>query len=423
MIAAAVIPGDRSAPTDIAGVGEAIRIALLTGGQDRHYSHGLATALAAKDVQVDFIGSDELDSPELRKIDRIRFLNLRGSQDRRARVGAKIHRVCTYYGRLIRYAARSDLLILHILWNNKVEVFDRTVLMLYYRMLGKKVIFTAHNVNAGRRDHGDTFINRLTLGMQYRLSEHIFVHTDKMKCELIDDFSVPARRVTVIPYGINNVVPDTALTPAQAKEHFGIGRDERTILFFGQIGLYKGLDYLVSAFEQLLAQNVAYRLIVAGKPKPKADNYWQGVLQKLQPFVDRGRAILDIRFIRDETVEFYFKAADVLVLPYREIFQSGILFLGYRFGLPAIAADVGSLRHDIVEGRTGLVCRPDDSAELARTIDRYFSSDLFTNLDSRRQDIRAFTNAHHSWATVAELTREVYAKILETSRGRWERAS
>ena len=57
-----------------------------------------------------------------------------------------------YYARLIRYAATAEPTVLHILWHNKIEAFDRTVLMLYYRLLGKRLVFTAHNVNAGRRD-------------------------------------------------------------------------------------------------------------------------------------------------------------------------------------------------------------------------------------------------------------------------------
>ena len=60
-----------------------VRVGLLTGGQDPHYSHGLAIALSQKGVGVDFIGSDELDSPLLRAAPGVRFLNLRGNQDRK----------------------------------------------------------------------------------------------------------------------------------------------------------------------------------------------------------------------------------------------------------------------------------------------------------------------------------------------------
>jgi len=53
-----------------------------------------------------------------------------------------------------------------------------------------------------------------------------------------------------------------------------------------------------------------------------------------------------------------------LVLPYTRVFQSGVLFLGYSFGLPAIAADVGNLKEEIIEGQTGFVFRPKDLSDL-----------------------------------------------------------
>jgi glycosyltransferase involved in cell wall biosynthesis len=108
----------------------------------------------------------------------------------------------------------------------------------------------------------------------------------------------------------------------------------------------------------------------------------------------------------------YFKAADLLVMPYTRIYQSGVLFLGYSFGLPAVVADVGSLREDVVEGETGYVCRPRDSADLARAIARYFSSDLYRDLPGRREQIRRSVAERHSWDTVSQLTSSVYQALL-----------
>ena len=85
--------------------GAEIQIGLLTGGTDRHYAFGLAMALISKGIKLDFIGSDELDSPELRGTPRVNFLNLRGDQRRDASLIRKVSRVLIYYVRLIRYAA------------------------------------------------------------------------------------------------------------------------------------------------------------------------------------------------------------------------------------------------------------------------------------------------------------------------------
>ena len=119
-----------------------------------------------------------------------------------------------------------------------------------------------------------------------------------------------------------------------------------------------------------------------------------------------------IEFIADEDVEIYFKAADVLVLPYREIFQSGVLFLGYNFGLPVIASDVGSLKEEIIQGETGFVCKPNDPDDLARTLERYFKSPLYLDLEANRPKIRAHAHERYSWSKVAQITTAVYSQLI-----------
>jgi D-inositol-3-phosphate glycosyltransferase len=388
-----------------------VEVALLTGGFDRHYAFGLATSLASKGVCLDVIGGDDVDSPEMHTTPKLNFLNLRGSKGE-VSLATKITRVLIYYVRLIRYAAVAEAKIFHILWNNKFQFLDRTLLMLYYKFLGKKIVFTAHNVNAGERDSNDSLVNRITLRVQYRLADHVFVHTEQMKRELLLDFGVHEGAVSVIPYGINNSVPDTDLTPTEAKQRLGIRGDERTILFFGVIRPYKGLEYLVDAFQQLAASHPEYRLIIAGEPRKGSEQYLDEIQRTINRHVNRGQVIEKIRYIPDEETELYFKAADVLALPYTHIFQSGVLFLAYSFGLPVIAADVGSLRDDIVPGETGYLCRPCDPINLAKAIEKYFKSDLYKNLDSRRQEVRDYSNAKHSWDIVGEITRKVYTQLL-----------
>lgn len=389
-----------------------ISVALLTGGGDRPYALGLASELISKGAVLDVIGSDELDCPEFHDKDTVRFLNLRGDQGPKASLTKKLVRLSRYYARLICYAAIARPKIFHILWNNKVEVFDRTFLMLYYKLLHKKVVRTVHNVNAAKRDFKDSSLNRFTLRIQYRLCDYLFVHTEKMKRELTDEFGVPSCRIAVIPFGINNAVPNTRLSSHGARRQLGIRDDEKTILFFGNITPYKGLEYLLTAFQQVLSRGEEYRLIIAGRPNNCA-SYWSMIQERIQqaPLVSK-RVLLRAEFVPDEETEVYFKAADVLVLPYRQIYQSGVLFLGYSFGLPVLVADVGSLRDEIVEGKTGFAFRPEDSADLARAIDRYFASDLFTNLDSQRSEIQKYARENNSWEAVGQTSMKVYAGLL-----------
>jgi glycosyltransferase involved in cell wall biosynthesis len=388
-----------------------ITVALLTGGGDRPYAYGLATELMARGIGMDLIGSDDLDTPVFHGKQGVNYLNLRGDQRPEASLTKKITRVLLFYLRLIRYAATAKPEIFHILWNNKFQLFDRTLLMLYYKLLGKKIVLTVHNVNANVRDSRDSPLNRRTLRFQYQHADHIFVHTQEMKAELSKEYRVSESRVTVIPFGINNSVPNTSLSPDQAKEKLGLRKDEKAILFFGNIAPYKGLEYLVSAYQAIAARRSNFKLIIAGRPKG-FEKYWADLHETIRADVQRGKILLRKEYIPDEETEVFFKAADVLALPYRHIYQSGVLFLGYSFGLPVLAADVGSLKEEVVEGETGFVFKPEDPVDLARAIETYFSSNLFSDLNARRLEIRDYAMKRNSWTAVGQSTMRVYAKVL-----------
>src|SRR5438105_10416857 len=218
-----------------------LSVALLTGGGDKPYALGMAAALTSEGISVDFIGSDDLNVPEVVTNPRVNFLNLREDQRSEASAMAKLRRVSKYYLRLFGYAATAQPKLFHILWHNKFELFDRTLLMLYYKLLGKRLVFTAHNVNAGKRDGNDSWLNRMTLRLQYRLLDYIFVHTQAMKNEMCSEFRVPGSKVSVIPFGINNTVPNTSLSRGEARRHLGLDNVDKAMLFFGNIAPYKGL--------------------------------------------------------------------------------------------------------------------------------------------------------------------------------------
>jgi glycosyltransferase involved in cell wall biosynthesis len=392
-----------------------IHVTLLTGGGDKPYALGLATALTSAGVIVDFIGSDDHVVRELLANPRVNFHNLRGAQHPHVSRVTKVLRVLNYYFRLICYAAKAKPAIFHILWNNKIEIFDRTLLMLYYKLLGKCLILTSHNVDKSKRDGDQWFLNRFSLRCQYRLSDHIFVHTEKMKTELVTEFGVAKEKVSVIPFGINDTVPNTSLSTADAKQKLGINKDEKTLLFFGNIAPYKGLEYLVSAFTELSRECSTYRLIIAGSVK-NCQTYWRAVEQSIILSGVGERIIRKIEYVPDEDTEIYFKAADVLVLPYTYIFQSGVLFLGYSFGLPAIASNTGSMQEDVIQGKTGFIHEAKNADALAEAIRVYFRSDIYRNLDGTRRDIREYANERYCWGRAAETIIQAYSRL---SRNSW----
>jgi glycosyltransferase involved in cell wall biosynthesis len=232
-----------------------------------------------------------------------------------------------------------------------------------------------------------------------------------MKRDLQVSFRVPPEKISVIPFGINQTVPNTTLTGVEAKQRLGLSACHKAVLFFGNIAPYKGLDCLIEAMSLLAGTSSEYRLIIVGRPKG-GRSYWETILRRISSAGLHPMVIQRIEYVADADTELYFKAADVLVLPYTHVFQSGVLFLSYNFGLPVVASDVGSLREDIVEGKTGFVCKPRDPAGLATALQHYFASDLYADLTRRRDEIKGFATEKYSWVKVGTITKGIYGSLL-----------
>jgi glycosyltransferase involved in cell wall biosynthesis len=85
--------------------------------------------------------------------------------------------------------------------------------------------------------------------------------------------------------------------------------------------------------------------------------------------------------------------------------------MGMSFGIPVIASDVGSLKEDVIEGKTGFIFPPRDTKALAQTIEKFFASDIYKNREQSRREIREHVLENNSWSKVARVTTEVYSKL------------
>jgi len=116
-----------------------IEVGLLTGCQDRHYAFGLAMAVCLKGVRLDVIVATRWTALSFIALPNCVFLNLRGSQRPEASFQEKISSLLAYYARLLNICCRERGKDSPHLWNNKFELFDRTLLMLYYKAMGKRL--------------------------------------------------------------------------------------------------------------------------------------------------------------------------------------------------------------------------------------------------------------------------------------------
>jgi len=165
--------------------------------------------------------------------------------------------------------------------------------------------------------------------------------------------------------------------------------EKKTLLFFGLIREYKGLDLLIAAMSLL---DESYQLIIAGESYGDFWKYRQAI--NSSPACSRIKVLN--RYIADNEVPQLFSSADLLVIPYRSATQSGVISIAYHFDVPVLATDVGGLKESIERAQTGLVCLPTVES-LSEGIQKFFSSDrdvFVTNIEKEKKAL--------SWETFAE---------------------
>jgi len=181
------------------------------------------------------------------------------------------------------------------------------------------------------------------------------------------------------------------VTRDQAREALGLSGE--VALFFGYVRRYKGLDTLLQAWPLVRAKRPA-TLVVAGEFYEDARPY-----RELAAAAGGGPAVRLIdRYIADDEVEMLFKAADVVVLPYRSATQSGVTHVAYALGVPVITTSVGGLAETVHPGETGLVVPPENPQALADAIVQFFAERLGERM---REPIEALRR-EHSWETLAD---------------------
>jgi glycosyltransferase involved in cell wall biosynthesis len=388
-----------------------MKVALLSAGKDKPYAVGITKALLSKGLQLDFIGNDAFENEAVFANSSVTYFNLRGDQTQEADLRSKIVRVLKYYAKLIKYTSNSSSTIFHVLWLNKFLFFDSTLLNIFYKLKGKKIVYTAHNVNMKKRDGGDNFLNWFSLYFLYNFVDHIIVHTRKMKEELCTDFRVRPERVTVIPFPLNDTVPSSdSIDSKKAKEILELNDKDFVLMFFGWIAPYKGLDILIDAAKIVIERGYPLKVLIAGEIKYLKE-YWDLVEKKISAAHIENSVIKRIEFIPDHEIEIYFKAADALALPYRFIYQSGPLFLSYYFGLPVIATNVGSFEEDIVEGETGVLATGADPVAIADAIAKCIDSELYKKPEQARKKIIRYAREKYSWSSIAETILKAYRSL------------
>ncbi len=228
--------------------------------------------------------------------------------------------------------------VVHFQWL-KVPVVD-FILLCLIKTLKKntKVIFTAHNVLPHNSE--ESFKN--IYGKIYRKVDKIIVHDKTTKFELLKLFSISENKVKVIPHGLLNI--------AGIDEEIKIEKPILTFAMLGYLSKYKGVDMLIDAWmgSDYLLNNNSVELVIAGTPKKE-------VLEDLKKIADVPNIRLLDKYLDSDDFNDLLLKSDVLVLPYKEISQSGVLLSGLKYKKTFIVSNVGGLSQPFDLGKVGWV--------------------------------------------------------------------
>lgn len=181
-----------------------------------------------------------------------------------------------------------------------------------------------------------------------------------------------------------------ALFKDTARQQLNLDPQKHTLLFFGLVRSYKGLDLLLEAFKALPED---YQLVVAGEVYGDESEY----RNQLKDHPAHERVHLFFRYIEDREVPVFYSATDLNVLPYRSATQSGILAVALHFEVPVVATDTGGLREVVEDANIGLIAPEAEPDALAHTIQRFFQE---KDPEKMAANIRSY-KAAHSWENMA----------------------
>jgi len=232
-----------------------------------------------------------------------------------------------------------------------------------------KVLFICDNVIPHEKRFGDKFFTKLAFSQV-----NYFIVMSKTVEEDLKKFN-KGILYKLIPHPVYNIF-GAKVSKAEAKEfiakEYNIDtRNEKVILFFGYIRRYKGLNYLIDAMPEIL-KKLKLKLLVVGEFYENEKKYLEQI-ENLN-LKDSVKVISD--FVPDDKIRYFFSASDVVVLPYVNATQSGIIQIAYYYDKPVIATDVGGLSEVVKNNETGFIIAPESSKSIGDAVVKFYEDNL-----------------------------------------------
>ncbi len=298
---------------------------------------------------------------------------------------------------------KSD--VLHVQWWISSLTFVYLPIVVLAKLKKIKIVLSVHNILPHEPRKINLILDRFANRLIFPFADVFIVHNQRNKKKLIEVYSLDEKNISIITHGVLNLTKQRIILPQEARKYLHLPLDKKIVLFFGYIRKYKGVDVLIKALGLIQKQMKDVFLLIVGQPFGETwDKY--GELIKDNNLENCSK--VELGFVPESEIEYYFSAADIVVLPYTYLdTHGGVGALALPFKKPLLVSDVGGLSEYIKDKRA--LVQPNNVQDLYEKLMHVLQDEkLLTELSKDSEEL----SKELSWDTIADQTVEAYRSLL-----------
>ena len=367
------------------------------GGSFHFYTFGQSIGLINSGIKTSLYTNNETINP---KIDGLNFFSFyKNVFASKSKIKNGIQWIFGSF-RSIFHARFSGISIFHFhIFYTNILIFFNIILV---KLLFGKVVLTIHDVSSFATSKKSIFTSKLV----YRISDLLITHNQYSLNEIIKIDKFFQRKLHIIPHGNYGPFINIQRNQKRSREYLNLPSEKKILLFFGMIKKVKGLDILLNSFKEVIAKDPNIVLLIAGRLWKNDFTIYQDIIEKNNL---SNNIILHTRFIPHSDVEHYFCASDLVVLPYKKIYQSGVLMMGLSYKKPVLVSDLPPLKEVITDNKNGFLFRSEDVKDLTNKLNFILSDKC--DLKRIESNGSKLINKEFSWEKIGRLTAKAYKTL------------